>query len=180
MSGSLLSMKQTSPRTRPGIRYRAACGKRFRRSLLTVVPLVILLGGFCMERIKVKTRKKREIVDITDRVKDLLKNGNAGKTGICHLSALHTTAALTTADLDPGTDLDMLDAFEHMVPRLRYRHPHDPAHVPDHILSALIGTSVALPVENGRMLLGTWQRVVLVELDGPRDREIVMTLTAEQ
>jgi secondary thiamine-phosphate synthase enzyme len=133
-----------------------------------------------MERIKVKTRKKREIVDITDRVEDLLKNGNAGKTGICHLSVLHTTAALTTADLDPGTDLDMLDAFEHMVPKLKYRHPHNPAHVPDHILSALIGTSVSLPVENGSMLLGTWQRVVLVELDGPRDREIVMILTAEQ
>ena len=133
-----------------------------------------------MKRIKVKTHKKREIVDITDRVEDLLTNGHAGKTGICHLSVLHTTAAVTTADLDPGTDLDMLDAFEHMVPKLKYRHPHNPAHVPDHILSALIGTSVSLPVENGSMLLGTWQRVVLVELDGPRDREIVMILTAEQ
>ncbi|HVO80620.1 MAG TPA: secondary thiamine-phosphate synthase enzyme YjbQ [Terriglobales bacterium] len=130
-----------------------------------------------MQRLIVKTRKKREVVDITDRVEHLL--GDAHKSGLCSLLILHTTAALTTADLDPGTDLDMLDAFEAMVPKLRYRHPHNPAHVPDHILSALIGTSVALPFEKGKLLLGTWQRVVLIELDGPREREVVATITAE-
>jgi secondary thiamine-phosphate synthase enzyme len=93
---------------------------------------------------------------------------------VCHLVVLHTTAALTTADLDPGTDADMLDAFERIVPKLNYRHPHDPDHVPDHILSALIGTSVGLLVENGSLILGTWQRVILVELDGPRQREIAV------
>jgi secondary thiamine-phosphate synthase enzyme len=98
------------------------------------------------------------------------------KTGICQLNLLHTTAALTTADLDPGTDLDMLDAFEIMVPKLDYRHEHNPEHVPDHILSAMIGTSVSLAVEAGLLLLGTWQRVVLIELDGPRERELVMAL----
>ncbi len=98
---------------------------------------------------------------------------------MCHLTVLHTTAALTTADLDPGTDLDLLDAFEAMVPKLRYRHPHDPSHVGDHILSALIGTSVTQPVENGRLVLGTWQRIVLVELDGPRTRQVVVSLIGE-
>jgi secondary thiamine-phosphate synthase enzyme len=67
-----------------------------------------------------------------------------------------------------------------MVPKLKYRHPHNPAHVGDHILSALVGTSVALPFEKGKLLLGTWQRVVLVEFDGPRDRDIVMTVTFEE
>jgi secondary thiamine-phosphate synthase enzyme len=132
-----------------------------------------------MQRLKVKTRKKREVVDITDDLEGALKRTGTGQSGICHLSLLHTTAALTTADLDPGTDLDMLDAFEHMIPKLHYRHPHNPAHVPDHILSALIGTSLALPVQSGKILLGTWQRVVLVELDGPREREIVLALTHE-
>jgi secondary thiamine-phosphate synthase enzyme len=64
-----------------------------------------------------------------------------------------------------------------MMPKLHYRHPHDPSHVPDHILSALIGTSVSLIVEEGTLLLGTWQRVVLIELDGPRQREIAMALS---
>ena len=131
-----------------------------------------------MQRLAVNSRKKREVLDLTDRVEQqLAKNGHA--SGICHLLVLHTTAALTTADLDPGTDLDMLDAFEAMMPKLRYRHPHNPAHVPDHILSALIGTSLSLPFEDQKLLLGTWQRVVLIELDGPRERELAISVSAE-
>src|SRR5215831_18487091 len=126
-----------------------------------------------MLRLAVRTRKKREVLDLTDLLEEQLDQGNA-QTGICHILVLHTTTALTTADLDPGTDLDMLDAFEAMMPKLRYRHPHDPSHVPDHILSALIGASVSLIVENGALVLGTWQRVVLIELDGPRQREIAI------
>ena len=132
-----------------------------------------------MHRLSIKTRKKREVVDITEAIEDLLRKWRIDGTGICSLSILHTTAALTTADLDPGTDLDMLDAFEAMIPKLRYRHPHNPAHVPDHILSALIGTSVSIPFEHGKMLLGTWQRVVLIELGGPREREVVVSLLTE-
>lgn len=130
-----------------------------------------------MQRFSVKTRKKREVIDITDRVEELI--GVKEVTGTCTVFVLHTTAALTTADLDPGTDLDMLDAFEVMVPKLRYRHPHNPAHVGDHILSALIGTSVTLPVENGSLLLGTWQRVILLEFDGPRERELTLSLSSD-
>ena len=130
-----------------------------------------------MHKLLVKTHRKREVVDITEEVSRVLRKAYAEKSGICHLSVLHTTAALTTADLDPGTDLDMLDAFEAMIPKLHYRHPHNPAHVPDHILSALIGTSVALPVERGSLVLGTWQRVVLMEFDGPRERQAVLNLT---
>ena len=127
-----------------------------------------------MHRLTIKTRKKREILDITDQVETVLRKSYAGRSGLCQLNILHTTAALTTADLDPGTDLDMLDAFEHIIPKLHYRHPHNPAHVPDHILSTLIGTSLGLLAERGSLLLGTWQRVVLVELDGPREREVVV------
>jgi len=137
------------------------------------------VSSILMQRITLKTRKKREVLDITKTVEALLQRNHPQATGICNLVILHTTAALTTADLDPGTDLDMLDAFEAMIPKLRYRHPHNPAHVPDHILSALIGTSVALPFERGQILLGTWQRIVLVELDGPRERHLVVTVTAE-
>jgi secondary thiamine-phosphate synthase enzyme len=132
-----------------------------------------------MQRLHVKTQRKRQIVDITDQVQAAVLKQSAA-TGICQLTVLHTTAALTTADLDPGTDLDMLDAFEAMIPKLRYRHPHNPAHVPDHILSSLIGSSITQPVDSGQLILGTWQRIILVELDGPRQREIVLTFLAEQ
>lgn len=123
-----------------------------------------------MHKFTIATQRKRQVLDITGEVSALLPSA----TGICCLNVLHTTAALTTADLDPGTDLDMLDAFEAMMPKLKYRHPHNPEHVPDHILSSLIGTGLTLPVQNGSLVLGTWQRVVLIELDGPRQRELVM------
>lgn len=131
-----------------------------------------------MLRFTLKTHKKREVIDITTIIEDHLQNASVA-TGVCNLLVLHTTAALTTADLDPGTDLDMLDAFEAIVPKLRYRHPHNPAHVGDHIMSALIGTSVSLPFENKKLLLGTWQRVVLIELDGSREREIALSISAD-
>lgn len=123
-----------------------------------------------MKRLAIQTHKKRQVIDITDEAQKALSL----QSGICHLFVLHTTAALTTADLDPGTDLDMLDAFEAMIPHLRYRHPHDPKHVPDHILSALIGTSISIPFEQRQFVLGTWQRIVMIELDGPRRRELIL------
>ena len=69
-----------------------------------------------MHRLIIKTHKKREIVDITEQLEQVLWKQHPEKTGICQLNLLHTTAALATADLDPGTDLDMLDAFEQHSP----------------------------------------------------------------
>jgi secondary thiamine-phosphate synthase enzyme len=127
-----------------------------------------------MQTLKVKTKKAREIVDITDDVGKLISKIKL-QDGLCFLFVLHTTAALTTADLDPGTDLDMLDAFDAIIPKLNYRHPHDPEHVPEHILATLIGASVSAPFHDGELVLGTWQRIVLVEMSGPRTREIVVS-----
>lgn len=128
-----------------------------------------------MIKFVIKTQKKKEIIDITEKVNQELEKQNF-KEGLVNLFLTHTTAALTTADLDPGTDQDYLDAFDKLVPKLSYRHPHNPEHTPDHILSSLIGTSLTLPVENGKLLLGTWQRVVLIEFDGPRERQVVLNM----
>lgn len=125
-----------------------------------------------MKTITIHTTKHKEVVDITDMVSKELDGG----TGICHLFTTHTTTALTTADLDPGTDLDILDAFEGMIPKRNYRHPHDPSHVGDHILSTLIGTSVSIPATTGKLTLGTWQRVVLLEFNGPRERTVILSI----
>src|SRR3989344_8932262 len=127
-----------------------------------------------MEKIIIKTKRAREIVDITESINSLLRKSSAGD-GLCHLFLTHTTAALTCADLDPGTDLDMLDAYGEMIPKLAFRHPHDPAHVADHIMASLIGASLVLPYKKGELVLGTWQRVVLVEFAGPREREIILS-----
>lgn len=122
-------------------------------------------------RLKIRTDKNRQVVDITDQVQEQVEPGAKA----VQVFVAHTTCALTTADLDPGTDLDLLDAAWEMIPKLKYRHPHNPAHVPAHLASSIIGPAVTVPVENGRLVLGSWQRIVLVELDGPRQRDIVVT-----
>jgi secondary thiamine-phosphate synthase enzyme len=121
--------------------------------------------------ITVATKKKDQIVDITETIETHLLD-LANIDGICVVFAAHTTCALTTADLDPGTDQDLLNALRHLLPQLSYRHPHDPFHAPDHLLSSIIGPSVTIPFHNRKLLLGIWQRVILVELDGPRQRTV--------
>ena len=124
-----------------------------------------------MQTLTIATHKKDEIVDLTDIIERQLRAQEPAE-GACLLFVAHTTCALTTADLDPGTDQDFLDFLRRIQPHLNYRHPHDPPHAPDHILSSIIGPSLLVPYRDHRLLLGTWQRVVLVELDGPRRRTL--------
>jgi secondary thiamine-phosphate synthase enzyme len=124
-------------------------------------------------RLSIQTETKRQVVDITDQIEQLLRP-DAG--GLACVTVLHTTASITTADLDPGTDLDLLDALKGLLPQRQWRHPHNPAHAPDHLISSIIGPSLMLPVRQGKLVLGTWQRVVLIELDGPRGRELEVTV----
>lgn len=126
-----------------------------------------------MQKLTIQTTKHKEVVDITERIDESIHRHRI-KSGVCVVAVLHTTCCLTTADLDPGTDEDFLEAIEKMFPKGNYRHPHDPNHVGEHIMSSFIGTSVILPIENGKLLLGTWQRVVLIELSGPRERNLVV------
>ena len=130
-----------------------------------------------MTRLSITTNRKRQVVDITREVNSVIASSGL-QSGLCTVTCLHTTAAVSTGDLDPGTDLDMLDAFAALIPDLDFRHPHNPEHAPDHILSTLIGPSVSLPVDGGRLVLGTWQRVILFEFDGPRSRDLAVTVTA--
>ena len=124
-----------------------------------------------MKTVTIETNKKDQVVDITETVETQLQEAQA-ENGICVVFVAHTTCALTTADLDPGTDLDLLATLRRLLPKMSYRHPHDPGHTPDHLLSSIIGPSVAIPFQDRQLLLGTWQRVILVELDGPRERTL--------
>jgi secondary thiamine-phosphate synthase enzyme len=126
-----------------------------------------------MKKLVFATKKKRQVVDITDQLNKFLAE-NKIKNGVVNLVLTHTTAALATADLDPGTDQDMLDVLDKLIPKIRFRHPHNPSHTPDHILSSLIGATLSLIVDKGQLVLGSWQRIILLEFDGPRTREIVI------
>ncbi len=121
----------------------------------------------------VETKKNKQVVDVTDDIKSFI-HANKVIDAVVTIFITHTTAALTTADLDPGTDLDFLDFLEKVTPKMNFRHPHNPAHTPDHIWSSIIGTSLSVPVKDGELVLGTWQRIILVELDGPRSRSLLI------
>ncbi len=127
---------------------------------------------------KIETDSKDQIVDITDKINQVLQKSDK-KNGSIILAVLHTTCSLTTADLDPGTDEDILESLRKMLPKISYRHPHDPSHTPDHILSSIIGTSLSLIFENQTLSLGTWQRIILIELNGPRTRQIAFSIIEE-
>ena len=129
-----------------------------------------------MEEIIVRTKKEREILDITQDVQKLVHEKGIEK-GVCHLFVAHTSAAITTADLDQGTDLDMLDAFEKIAPDLQYRHPHNPEHVKYHVLASLIGPSISVLIDKGELQLGAWQKIVFVELGGPKERTVMVNFS---
>ena len=119
----------------------------------------------------VKTTSNKQIIDLTDKVNQLLDEQEKNQ-GLCFVFVKHTTCCLTTADLDPGTDQDYLQAIDKIFPQADYKHPHNPEHVGDHIMSSIIGSGVWLPFESKSLQLGTWQKIVLIELNGPRNRQI--------
>ncbi len=116
----------------------------------------------------IPTANRRQVIDLTD----ILAEQSRGKSGHLSIMVLHSTAAITTANLDAGTDLDLLDALAGMLPQLQWRHEHNPAHAPDHLLASIVGPSIVVPVQEGELQVGTWQRIVLLEFKGPRECHI--------
>lgn len=125
--------------------------------------------------LEIHSKKPRQIIDITDEVGRRLPDGS----GLASVFIAHTTASITTADLDPGTDEDLLDALHGMLPKQQWCHPHDPAHAPSHLLSSIVGPGVVIPYSSGDLRLGTWQRIILVEFDGPRTRTVELNFAKE-
>lgn len=128
------------------------------------------------KKFSIKTKQPKQVINLTDNINQLIKQADITE-GWGKLFALHTTCCLTTADLDPGTDQDYLQALDKMFPRGEYNHPHDPSHVGDHIMSSIIGPSVEFSVTNSQVKLGTWQKLVLIELNGPRERQLVLRVS---
>jgi secondary thiamine-phosphate synthase enzyme len=123
----------------------------------------------------IETKRAKEAVDVTDRVNEAISSAGM-QEGLCVLFVAHTTAALTTGEIGEGTEDDLLEVVEQVIPRIRFRHAHDPGHAWSHMASSLLGPSLALPVSAGRLILGTWQSVLLIELDGPRRRNLHVQL----
>lgn len=131
-----------------------------------------------METLRIKTERLKQIVDLTDGVQAVITKSKMTQ-GACCLFIGHTTAALTTGEVGEGTEEDLLDVVEAVIPKLDFRHAHDPSHAWSHMAASLLGPSLVIPVAGGKLVLGTWQSVLLVELDGPRQRNVYVTLWRE-
>ena len=122
-----------------------------------------------MNVINVRGNTHEQVIDIT---KDVAALAASMKDGICSLFTQHTTCALTVLTNEEGIAEDLLSVLHGLVPQTT-AYVHDSAdHVRAHVLSALVGPSVSVPVRDGRLGLGQFQRIVLVELEGPRQRTI--------
>ncbi len=112
---------------------------------------------------------RRRTVDLTEEVREFCASH---QDGLCNVFVPHATAGVAIIETGAGSDDDLVDTLENLLPRDdRYRHAHgSPGHGADHVLPALIAPSVTVPVQGGEPLLGTWQSIVLVDLnrDNPR------------
>jgi len=130
-----------------------------------------------MTTLKVITKSRIELVDITAQARRAVESAGVAN-GLCNLFVTHTTAGLMVSEnWDPDLTGDILGRLERLVPHeAGYRHSEGNAQ--SHILSVMLGVSVNIPVRNGTLALGRWQGVILTELDGPRERSVIVTVIA--
>jgi secondary thiamine-phosphate synthase enzyme len=118
--------------------------------------------------IEVRTHARREMVDITRQVADAVSEAG---DGLCHVYVPHTTAAVVINEhADPDVARDLAAAYEAMVPKMRFAHAEGNSDA--HLMATVLGSSVAVALDGGRLRLGTWQGIFFVELDGPRSRKV--------
>jgi len=116
------------------------------------------------------------MIDITADVEKLIPKGD---DGICVLFTQHTTCGLTiNENADPDVKSDMLGFLQRLIPQYEPSFKHFEHNSDAHIKSSIVGSSVTVPFENGKLQLGRWQGIYLCEFDGPRERKVLVTILA--
>jgi secondary thiamine-phosphate synthase enzyme len=121
-----------------------------------------------------RTQRTQEMVDITQRVAEAVRQSGVAD-GICLVYVPHATAAVAiNENADPNVCEDILEALGRLIPEGRWRHDRIDHNAAAHIKATILGPSETVPVRGGRLRLGTWQSLMLVELDGPRERTVIV------
>ncbi|MHB9028494.1 MAG: secondary thiamine-phosphate synthase enzyme YjbQ [Candidatus Latescibacterota bacterium] len=128
-----------------------------------------------MQKFTVSTKSRSELVDITEPVRGALFSSGI-RAGVCQVFTLHTTAGITiNENADPDVRFDIVESLNKLVPwRNGYRHGEGNSAA--HIKASLMGSSVTVPVEDGRLVLGIWQGIYFCEFDGPRTRTVIVNV----
>jgi secondary thiamine-phosphate synthase enzyme len=125
------------------------------------------------KKITVRSRAREEMVEITRDVAEHLPDSD----GVCVLFVRHTTCGLTVNEnADPDVQRDMLGFLKRLIPQHDAEFRHAEQNSDAHIKASLMGSSVTVPFENGRLSLGRWQGIYLCEFDGPREREVIVKI----
>ena len=131
------------------------------------------------EIITVSTSKSQELVDITGKVSSIVKKSNV-KEGMCNVYAMHaTTSIIINENADPNICLDTIDALNKLVAKGIWMHDKLDGNADAHIKATILGPSETIPVKDAKLQLGTWQGIMLFELDGPRKRSIAVTVLGD-
>lgn len=126
----------------------------------------------------VRSSSGTEFVDITELVQGCVRQSRV-QQGLCSVYVPHTTAGVTVNEnYDPSVKTDILTELDRLVP-LQHNYRHVEGNSAAHIKASLMGCSVTLPVAGGSLGLGTWQGVFLAEFDGPREREVIVTILGD-
>jgi secondary thiamine-phosphate synthase enzyme len=132
-----------------------------------------------METLSIQTRQRNELVDITERVSEVLRRKGV-QQGMCVVYCPHTTAAVTiNENADPDVVHDMLLWLDRNIPQQQAGFRHAEGNSDSHIKSSLVGASVTLLVDKGELVLGRWQGVYFCEFDGPRNRQVFVQILGE-
>jgi secondary thiamine-phosphate synthase enzyme len=124
----------------------------------------------------VSTRSTYEVVDITRRVAEIVADSGFDE-GICSVYVPHATAAIViNENADPNIGNDLLEALGKLIPEGVWRHDRIDNNGAAHIKAAILGPGETVPVHEGRLVLGTWQAIMLVDFDGPRTRRVIVTV----
>lgn len=128
--------------------------------------------------INIRSRQREEMIDITAEVEKVLRD-SAKEDGIVVAFSQHTTCGLTVNEnADPDVQRDMLLCLRTLIPQHGMGFKHGEENSDAHIKTTLVGTSVTIPFENGKLLLGRWQGIYLCEFDGARERKVVVIVIA--
>jgi secondary thiamine-phosphate synthase enzyme len=125
------------------------------------------------ETIEIQTNKRTEFLNITGKINEKIKDSGI-EDGILFLFLKHTTTALIINENEHGLLADMEETLQRLIPELDYKHDRIDNNADSHLKAILLGNDLMLPIKNSKLELGTWQRIFLLELDGPRKRELVV------
>ncbi|MDI6644841.1 MAG: secondary thiamine-phosphate synthase enzyme YjbQ [Methanobacteriaceae archaeon] len=132
------------------------------------------------DSLNLKTNKRLEIVDITRDLNNLIQTNNF-KNGLINVFTRHSTSAIAINENEPGLINDFQNKLELFIPiDSNYQHNRIDNNADSHLRAFFIGSNETIPVRNGSMNLGTWQSVFFIELDGPRNRKVIVTLIGEK